>query len=237
MCAPWSRDEISIETLTVGTSLVKATVSARNLGVHIDHALKMDVHIQKQCQSMMAQLKNIADIRRYLEKQAAEKLIHAFVGSRLDYCNSLLVGIPETYLAKLQRVQNIAARILTGTRKYDHMTPVLYKLHWLPVKYRIEYKIILMTYRALNGLAPNYLQDLLQVYQPARSLRSSGDLKLVVPRTRLRYYGDRAFSVKVPSLWNSLPLHMRTMSSMSTFKKVLKTHLFQMASADGLVFC
>ena len=114
----------------------------------------MDVHIQKQCQSMMAQLKNIADIRNYLEKQAAEKLVHAFVGSRLDYCNSLLVGIPVTFLAKLQRVQNIAARILTGTRKYDHMTPVLYKLHWLPVKYRIEYKIILMTYRALNGLAP-----------------------------------------------------------------------------------
>ena len=83
---------------------------------------------------MMAQLKKIADIRRYLEKQAAEKLIHAFVASRLDYCNSLLAGIPETSLAKLQRVQNIAARILTGTRKYDHMTPVLYKLHWLPVK-------------------------------------------------------------------------------------------------------
>ena len=234
VCAPWSRNEICVKTLTVGTSLVEATVSARNLGVHIDHTLKMDVHIQKQCQSMMAQLKNIADIRRYLEKQAAEKLIHAFVGSRLDYCNSFLVGIPETSIAKLQRVQNIAARILTGTRKYDHMTPVLYKLHWLPVKYRIEYKIILMTYRALNGLAPNYFQDLLQVYQPARSLRSSGDLKLVVPRTRLRSYGDRAFSVKAPSLWNSPPppLHIRTMTSMSTFKKVLKTYLFQMAFTD-----
>ena len=130
----------------------------------------MDVYIQKQCQSMMAQFKNIADNRRYSEKQAAEKLIHAFVGSILDYCNSLLVGIPETSLAKLQRVQNITARILTGTRKYDHMTPVIYKLHWLPVKYRIEYTFILMTHRALNGLAPNYLQDLLQVYQPARSL-------------------------------------------------------------------
>ena len=98
VCAPWSRDKIPVETLTVGTSLVKATVSARNLGVHIAHALKMDVHIQKQCQSMMAQLKNIADIRCYLEKQAAEKFIHAFVGSRLDYCNSFLVGIPETSL-------------------------------------------------------------------------------------------------------------------------------------------
>ena len=82
VCAPWSRDEIRV------------TVSARNLGVHIDHALKMDVHIQKQCQSMMAQLKNIADIRRYLEKQAAEKLIHAFVVSRLD-CIRTEFGSPH----------------------------------------------------------------------------------------------------------------------------------------------
>ena len=92
-----------------------------------------------------------------------------------------------------------------------------------------------MTYRALNGLAPNYLQDLLQVYQPARSLRSSGDLKLVVPGTCLKSYGGRAFSVKAPCLWNSLTLYMRTMSLMSTFKKVLKTHLFQMAFADLLI--
>ena len=118
---------------------------------------------------MMAKLENIDDIRRYLEQQAAEKLIHAFVGSSLDYCNSLLVGIPETFLAKLQGVQNIAARILTGTHKYDHMRPVFYKLHWLFVKYRIKYTIILMTYQALNGLAPNYLRELLQVYQTARA--------------------------------------------------------------------
>ena len=104
VCAPWSRDLIRVETLTVGTPLIKATVSARNLVVHIDHALKMDVHIQTQCQSIMVLLKNFADIRRYLEKQATEKLIHAFVDSRLNYCNSLRVGIPETYLAKLQRV-------------------------------------------------------------------------------------------------------------------------------------
>ena len=138
---------------------------------------------------MIAQLKNIADIRRYLEQQAAEKLIHAFAGSRLDYCNSLLVGIPEESLAELHRVQNIAARILTGTHKeaYNHMRPVLYKLHWLPVKYGIKDKIILMTHRALNGLAPNYFHDLLQVYETARPLQSSGDLRLEVSRTRLRW--------------------------------------------------
>ena len=95
VCAPspWSRNEIRVETSTVGTSLVKATVSARNLGGHIGHALKMDVHIQKQCQSIMVQLKKIAYLRRYLEKKAAGKLIHECFGSRLDYCNSLLVGM------------------------------------------------------------------------------------------------------------------------------------------------
>ena len=133
VCAPWSRDEIHVETLTVGTSLVKATVSARNFGVNIYHAFKMDVHIEKQCQSMMEQLKNIGDMPHYLEKQAAEKL-PAFACSRFDYCNSLMVGIPETSLAKLQRAQNMAAHVLTGTRKYDPMIHVLRKLHWLPVK-------------------------------------------------------------------------------------------------------
>ena len=143
----------------------------QNLEVHIDHALKKDVHIQKRCQ-----YKNIASIRRYLEKQTAEKLIHALAGLRLDYWNSFLIAIPETSLSKLQKDQNIAPCILTGTHKNDQMRPVLYKLHWLPVKYRINYKIILMTYLTLNGLAPKYLRALLQVYLTARPLRSSEDL-------------------------------------------------------------
>ena len=105
------------------------------------------------------------------------------------------------------------------------MTTVVYKLHRLPVKYRIEYKIILITYQALNGLAPNYLRDLLQFYQPARSLQPSGDLRLMVPPTRLRSYGDRTFSVKVPSLWNSLPLQCHRCPH-------LRNCIYQMAFAD-----
>ena len=127
-------------------------------------------------------------------------------------------SFPETSLAKSLKVQNITAFILTGTRKYNQMRPVLYKLYWLLVKYRIKYKIIGLPmtkniyscydlYRTLNRIAPNYLRDLLQVYQSARLLQSSGDLICVVglPRTRLKSYGDRVFSVKAPSLWNSLP--------------------------------
>ncbi len=100
----------------------------------------------------------------------AEKLVHAFMTSRLDYCNALLGGCPASSINKLQIVQNAAARVLTRSRKYDHITPILQSLHWLPIKFRISYKILLLAYKALNGLAPAYLTNLLSRYNPTRSL-------------------------------------------------------------------
>ncbi len=102
----------------------------------------------------------------------AEILIHAFMTSRLDYCNALLGGCSARFNKQLQLVQNAAARVLTRTRKYEHISPVLSTLHWLPTKHRIDFKILLMTYKALNGLAPQYLSELLSHYSPPRPLRS-----------------------------------------------------------------
>ncbi len=112
----------------------------------------------------------------------AEKLVHAFMTSRLDYCNALLGGCPASSINKLQIVQNAAARVLTRSRKYDHITPILQSLHWLPIKFRISYKILLLAYKALNDLAPAYLTNLLSRYKPTRSLRSQNSGLLVVPR-------------------------------------------------------
>ncbi|KAF7705582.1 hypothetical protein HF521_020868, partial [Silurus meridionalis] len=112
----------------------------------------------------------------------AEKLVHAFMTSRIDYCNALLVGCPSSLINKLQLVQNAAARILTRSRKYDHITPILSSLHWLPVKFRIDFKLLLLTYKALNGLAPMYFSSLLTRYNLPRSLRSQNSGLLVVPR-------------------------------------------------------
>ena len=109
----------------------------------------------------------------------------------------------------------------------DHITPVLQKLHWLPVKSRIIYKILLLIYKALNGLAPSYLSELLDTYRPSRNLRSSGKLFLTTKKTNTVNYGDRAFSVCAPKLWNNLPLHIRQAKSLSSFKSQLKTHLFK----------
>lgn len=126
-------------------------------------------------------------------------------------------------------MQNAAARLVTGTRRFEHITPVLAALHWLPVKFRVDFKILLLTFKALHGLAPSYLTDLLKPYVPDRNLRSSDSALLVVPKSRLITKGDRAFSIKAPRLWNSLPKDLRLASSVTTFKSLLKTHFYKKA--------
>ena len=110
-----------------------------------------------------------------------KRIVNAFVISRIDYCNSILYGLPTVEHEKLQRVQNIAARLITGSSRRDHITPVLKNLHWLPVKLRITFKILLLTYKILNGQSPSYLTSLISSYKPVRSLRSSDLLLLQVP--------------------------------------------------------
>ncbi len=127
-------------------------------------------HCEQPCSAQLAELKALTF--KCLSVSDAEKLVHAFMSSRLDYCNALLVGCPASSINKLQIVQNAAARVLTRSRKYDHITPILQSLHWLPIKFRISYKILLLAYKALNDLAPAYLTNLLSRYNPTHSLRS-----------------------------------------------------------------
>ncbi|KAI5087989.1 hypothetical protein C0J45_22478, partial [Silurus meridionalis] len=160
----------------------------------------------------------------------AETLIHAVMSFRLDCCNALLGGCPASLINKLQLfVQNAAARVLTRSRKYDHITPILPSLHWLPVKVRIDYKLLLLTYKTLNGLAPNYLSRRLPRYNPSRSLRSQNSGLLVIPRIAKSTKGGRAFSHLAPKLWNSLPDSVRGSDTLSQFRCRLKTYLFSKA--------
>ena len=155
--------------------------------------------------------------------------MQAFVISRLDYCNSLFYGLPSTQLRKLQAVQNAAARLICNTPRFDHITPVLYDLHWLPIKSRIDFKILLITYKALNNQAPTYIKELLSIKKPTSyNLRSHSDPCLLErPRLKtLKTLGDRSFSLAAPTLWNALPKVIRIASSTATFKKLLKTFLF-----------
>ena len=148
-------------SLRIGTENIKPIDSARNIGAIFDKTMTMKQHIASISKAAWFHLKRIGQIRPYIDDISAKTLMHSFVSSRLDNFNSLLCGVPDYELNKLQRIQNAAARIITGSRKFEHITPSLIKLHWLPIKFRIEYKILLLTYKALNGLAPQYLSDLL----------------------------------------------------------------------------
>ena len=173
------------------------------------------LHLKQVSLTDFFHLRNIAQIRSILSQGDAEKLVHAFVTSRLDYCNSLLSGCPNYLLTNLQLVQNAAARILTRITKRDQISLVLASLYWLPVKSRIDFRILLLTYKALNGLSPLYLQDLIVPYIPKRTLRSQSAGLLVVPRIHKSRLGGRAFSYQAALLWNQLATWVREVDTTS----------------------
>ena len=218
---------LSFDAVTVGDCQTTFSNSARDLGIILDSELSMKDQVSTVCQSCFYHLRNISRIRKYLTQTATESLVHALIGSRLDYGNSLLCGIPKSSIRRLQSVQNAAARVVIRSSRFDHITPVLFDLHWLPVQSRILFKILLLTYKALHGLAPSYVKDLLKVYVPSRTLRSSDDFLLCVPKSRLVSCGDRAFSSSAPRLWNSLPRDIRMSASLTLFRRSLKTYLFK----------
>ena len=156
--------------------------------------------------------------------------MHALITSRLDYGNGLLYGILQVTLQRLQRIQNCAARLITRTRKYEHITPVLRRLDWLPVRQRTLFKVHVLTYCAVNATAPNYLVQLLHHRNVTRTLRSGSSTDLLfVPTSRTVMHGDRCFTVASPTLWNNLPVSLRTAKCLSQFRSQLKTHLFKVA--------
>ncbi len=214
---------LQLDGCTVTSSTVK------NLGVILDSNLSFENHISHVTKTAVFHLRNIAKLRNMLTVSDAEKLVHALMTFRLDYCNALLGGCPASSINKLQIVQNAAARVITRSRKYDHITPILQSLHWLPIKFRISYKILLLPYKALNDIAPAYLTYLLSRYNPTRFLRSHNSGLLVVPRIAKSTKGDITFSYLAPKLWNSPPDNVRGSDTLSLFKSRLKTHLFSQA--------
>ena len=187
--------------------------------------------MSRTCRTANAQLRSISRIRSSLPISARKTLVHALVTSKLDFGNATLCGIAGTLLHRLEMVQRAAASVVLGLRRGDHhsMTAALQRLHWLPVAYRIRFKLLTLMHAAIHANTPRYLADRVSAYNPSRCLRSADQSLLVVPRVHSERFGRRAFSVAGPSLWNSLPLVLRTQKDDERFRRDLKTHLYKQA--------
>ena len=206
---------------------IKFANSVRNLGTMFDHAMNMSTFVSSMCKSLNHQLYKIASIRQFLTTEVTKQLVTSLILSKIDYCNSLLLGLPKHRIQKLQLVQNNASRLITRKRKSEHVTPLLKTLHWLPVEYRITYKIALLCFKCVHKMAPSYLSHLLEFHVPGRVLRSSSDvLRFTQPKVNLKEYGERCFKYNGPKVWNELPLNVRSAPTLSSFKSLLKHHLF-----------
>ena len=182
-----------------------------------------------KCRSAMFNLQKIRKLRKFLTEDSCTILIQGLVISHLDYANSLYCGLPNCQIMKLQRVQNIAAKLILKKRKRDSVTSCMKTLHWLPVLQRSKHKILCLVHKCIFGNAPQYLKDLIADKQQntTHNLRSNRMQSLLdKPTTYKKTFADRSFSILGPKLWNSLPNTLRTVESYESFRKQLKTNLF-----------
>ena len=218
-------------TLTVCSSAIKCSTTVRDLGVYFDSELQMKAHVSKITSSCYYHLRRLFQLRNLVSQKVMAQLVTSLIISRLDYCNSVLINLPASTIAPLQRVQNTAARLVLGLDRRSSITAALRKLHWLPVHYRILFKVATLMYDVFHYHCPAYLRNLVTFTESdsARSrLRSSTTRSAVTVRTRTKF-GSRAFSVSGPTVWNSLPSQLRLIDCRSTFRRRLKSHYFQLA--------
>jgi len=217
-------------TIQVGSSTIQPSTVVRDLGLHLDSQLSMKQHVAKVAATCYYQLRRLRQIRRRVGREVTIRLILATVMSRIDYCNSALAGLPQSTLAPLQRVQNAAARLVFELGAREHVTPSLLQLHWLPVRWRIQYKLCCLMHSVSHGNCPVYLKNMVQSASASRPqlrqrLRSTSSNYFTLPQLRSKF-GERAFSHAGPSAWNSLPDSIRNEPNSAVFRKHLKTHFF-----------
>ena len=214
-------------SLRVGDTIINSRPHVRNLGVEFDSSLNMSHHISTLCRSLNFHLRNLSRVRMFIDDVTCHHAVRALVTSRLDYSNSLLYGTSKKEINRLQRLQNHAAKLIFNAPKYDHASPYLQELHWLPVMERIEFKILVFVFKYFTGCAPSYIEDIIFRYRPSRSgLRSSLDTRIIFkPRTHL-VAANKVFYAAAPTLWDNLPHNIRHATSLNEFKKKLKTHLY-----------
>ena len=212
-------EQIHIDVIKLSDGCrIPVSTMVTNLGVKFDSLLTFSPQINAICSHSYRLLRNLASVRKYLSFNDLRVLVQSIIVSRIDNCNSLLYGVLVRNMNKLQKLQNACARFIYGKKKRDHVSPLLNELHWLPIRQRIIFKILLFVFKFYQNSAPVYIMESLNKSQ-------RDEFILTIPRTST-HYGDRAFSNCAPRLWNALPLSIRISNSIGHFRSHLKHHLF-----------
>ena len=209
--------------VAVAGSNITFSVKLKCLGVTLDQTLSFDQHVKDIVKASNFHIKALRHIRPLLDKKVANTIACSIVTSRLDYCNSLLYGTSQANIQKLQRVQNSLARVVSGAKRRDHITPVLRDLHWLAVDKRIVYKVALITHKVLTQHQPQYLKELVTVYQPTRQLGLASQHLVTKPTSAKTKLGERSFTHASAIVWSNLPDNVRG-ATVTNFSKLIYLH-------------
>ena len=213
--------------IRVGYTIVTESTTARNLGAVFDQEMTMEKQVANTVRATYHQLRKMKSIRQHLTEVSCKKIIHACVTSRLDFYNSLLLGCTDKLKRKLQLVQNNAARVITGLRKREHITPILIQLHWLPIKARISFKVLSIIHKAIHDShCPDYMKSFIIFNGNTRTLRSTADVFKLLPQIPKLSVLQKSFIVEGFKSWNMLPISVRSIPCTIRLKKCLKTHIF-----------
>ena len=215
--------QVSIRGLQLSSSTCIRFVSmAKDLGIKMDEHLTFEHQIKSLKKDCFRLIRNVVKRRFLFSKDQLKLIVNSIIVCKLDYCNALYYGINEYLINQLQLVQNAAAKAIVGLNKHDHLGNTLKELHWLPIMYRIKFKVLLLVYKCLNGMGPDYLCSMFKF------ANFNHFIYLIEPRV-LSHYGERCFQRVGPKLWNELPLEIKSSTTIDSFKACLKTYLFKLA--------
>ena len=218
--------DVNISSLKIGDEDIVFSDKAKNLGVYLDKDLTMNIQITNVSKAIYLEIRKLKHMSKFVSECCLKTLSASFILSRLTIA---MLCTNKYQIDQLQKLQNFAAKVVMSKTLYDHVTPCLIELHWLPVSYRIDYKIAVLSFKCLHGLAPAYLSDLIDEYHPSRNLRSSSQKLLKKKVVKFEKLGKKSFAFSGPQVWNSLPFYLRNETSLEVFKKKLKTFYFEMA--------
>ena len=196
----------TFDKININSETIQRSDTVKYLGGHLDQNLNFRKHVITKYKAAMMNIRKIRLIRKFLTRDICHRLTLSLAISHLNYSNAILIGCPDTTVNLMQKVQNTAARMVLNKHRSYSATECLKQLHWLPIKSRIIYKVLTIVFKCRHGMAPKYLQDLLEAKENQRQgLKSNNKQLLKVPTTTRKTFADRSFSVKGPKLWNDLP--------------------------------